>query len=479
MTSLKPFAGRTLLTVLSLIAVIGVACSSSSTHDPIATTPPATPTVSSSDGTSSPGALATSTTVPDNPNQQNGTTSEEPEASTNRIAITSADGSIYTVDPDGSDRRRVTLAGGEPGDRFAAFYGWPTWSPDGRYLLVSAFTPDIAGGFETSLLRLPANQFEMFQELLYRDVPGTNGIGGVPHFPVWHPDGGSLALIANVGQGLSTFLIDVEDGLGPAVSNGAPVYLDWSADGSHLLVHTGEVLVLHDFDPDGSRTGSQRIGLGSISYRVPQFAPDSDMFAYIDLAGGLRSLLVRTPEDTSPTLSRLARANNSFAWSPEGERLAFADGSRAGFYESLRIIDPDGDPDNDVVVDTPVLAYWWSPDSQSILLVMPGGEPENAALAVVDAASGDVNFLGLIEPSAEMGFVIGFFDQYASDLRLWSPDSTQFIFSGVLKEGLAAEDAGTQVQLGDPDSSIWVIDPSGVEPPLSLGAGGFGTWSPQ
>ncbi len=478
MFSLKSSRKRSLFAVLSVVALIGVACSSSTSSPEEPTTQPGsqdseTATASPAEGGTS---VSPNSTAPISPLA--GTSPSLPAS--NRIAITSADGSIYTIDPDGTDRQWVTVDNpGLPGAAFAAFYAWPAWSPDGRHLLISAFTPDIAGGFETSLLRTSATRPEANPELLYRDVPGTTGIGGVPHFPIWHPDGGSVALIANVGNGLSTFLIDVEDGLGPVVSNGAPVYLDWSADGSHLLVHTSERLVLHEFGPDGKRTGFEQIGIGSVSYRVPQFAPNSDDFAYIDLSDGLRSLLVSAPSETSPKQVRLARANNSFAWSPNGDRLAFADGNRAGFYESLRIIDPDGDTNTDVLVNSPILAFWWSPDGRSILLVMPGGEPENVALAVVDSASGDVNFLGLTEPSSEMGFVISFFDQYAADLRLWSPDSTRFIFSGILRDGLADEFPGTQVQLGNLDSSIWVIDPSGGDRPISLGAGGFGTWSPD
>ncbi len=478
MTSLRqpPISVSAFATTLLIIALVAIVCTSGTSPDSEA--PTATPASGSSDLTSGDAdAGADSTSTPADQSADASVPVLVPAS--NRIAITSADGSIYTIDPDGSDRARVTLAGGQLGGQFAAFYAWPSWSPDGRHLLVTAFTPDIAGGFETSLLRVTANGVDNFPELLYRDVPGTTGIGGIPHFPIWHPDGGSVAIIANVGEGLSTFLVDVVDGVGPAVSNGAPVYLDWSQDGSHLLVHTAERLVLHDFGSDGKRTGSQQIGLGSISYRVPKFAPNSDRYAYIDLADGLRSLLIGSPAADSPMQVRLARSNNSFAWSPDGERLAFADGSRSGFYEMLRIIDPDGDESDDVIVDTPLLAFWWSPDGESILLAMPGGESENAALAVVDANTGDVNFLGLIAPSAEMGFVIGFFDQYAADLRLWSPDSSRFVFGGTLKEGLLPEDGGTQVQLGDFDTSIWVIDPSGSEPPISLGAGGFGTWSPE
>lgn len=393
----------------------------------------------------------------------------------------SSDGSIYTIDPDGSDRQRViTRGGGIPGGAFPALYAWPFWSPDGKHLLISAFTPDISGGLETSLLRISATVPDSNPELLYRDVPGSTGIGSsIPHFPLWHPDSGSLALIANVGDGLATFLVDIDDGIGSGVSSGAPVYLDWSSDGSYMLVHTAERLVLHEFLPDGTRKRSEPIGMGSISYRVPQFAPDSNEYAYIDVADDVRNLLIGSTDEPFPEQARLANTNNAFAWSPDGSKLAFADSSRISFYERLRIIDPDGDAADDIVVDTPLLAFWWSPDGQSLLVVLPGGEPENVALAVVDTSTGDVNFLGLAQPSAEMAFVISFFDQYAADLNMWSPDSTRFIFSGILKDGLIDEDAGIQVQFGDLDSKVWVIDPSESDPPISLGAGAFGTWSPE
>lgn len=480
MISLKSSHNRSLIAVLSLVALAAVACSSS-TGD--ATTVTATqPSSGSGDAATAQGTQANSTSPTQTP--AIGGSTQPPAApvptALDRIAFTSTDGSVYTIDADGSNRQRVNMAdAGIPGTTFAAFYGWPAWSPDGRHLLISAFTPDIAGGLETSLLRTSATIAEANPELLYRDVPGTNGIGGVPHFPVWHPDGGSVALIANLGDGLVTFLIDVEDGLGPAVSNGAPVYLEWSSDGSHMLVHTSERLVLHAFDSDGKRTGTEQIGVGSVSYRVPKFAPGSDEYAYIDLSDGVRTLLIGAPSQPSPRQVRPALANNSVAWSPVGHRLAFAEGTRGAFYDTLHIIDPNGDAESDVQINRPILAFWWSPDGQNILVAMPRDEPENVALAVVDAETGDFNFLGLADPSPEMGFVIGFFDQYAADLHLWSPDSTRFIFSGILKDGLSDEAAGTQVQFGDPDSEVWVIDPSGLEKPISLGAGTFGTWSPE
>lgn len=402
----------------------------------------------------------------------------QPAAASNRIAFASVDGAVYTVNPDGSGRRRISNSDpGLSGSPFGAYFTWPSWSPDGRYLLTTAFTSDISGGFETSLLRTAVDPPGAASSLLFRDIPGSTGIGGVAHFPIWRPDSKSVALIANVGDGLSTFLIDVEKGIATGISNGAPVYLDWSSDGARLLVHTAERLVLYEFDSTGSRTAAERIGVGSVSYRVPKFSPVSDDYLYVDFAGDIRGLFKGSPGVPDAELITEARANSAISWAPDGDRVAFADGSRAGFYESLRLIDLTG-VTAEVTLDTPVLAFWWSPDGQRLLVALPGGERDNAALAVVDSRTGDVNLLGLIEPSPEMGFVISFFDQYAADLQLWSPDSSRFVFSGLLKDGLIDDQAGTPVQLSDGEPGVWVFDPSGARPPLSLGAGMFGTWSP-
>lgn len=348
-------------------------------------------------------------------------------------------------------------------------------------MLLTGFTPDFAGGFATSLLRISTSAPGAVPELLYSDLPGTTGIGGgIPHFPLWHPDSGSVALIANVGDGLATFLIDAEDGIGPSVSNGGQVYLNWSSDGSHLVVHTAERLVLHRFAADGSSSGRQQIGNGSVSYKTPKFSPSADRYAYIETENGVRSLMVGGVEGLEPERIRPAGANNAFEWSPDGNRLAFAEGSRIGSYESLRIIDLSSEDAEDIVIGTNFLAFWWSPDGSKILLAIPGEERENIALAVADAQSSKTTFLGRLTVSPEISFVIEFFDQYSPDLNIWSPDSTSFVFSGSLLEGhWSPGGLNTQVQFGGGETDVWVFDAAGSEDPISLGSGVFGTWSPR
>jgi Tol biopolymer transport system component len=313
--------------------------------------------------------------------------------------------------------------------------------------------------------------------LLFSDIPGSSGIGGIAHFPVWRPDGSAVTLIANDGDGLSTYLIDVNDRTSQVVSDGAPVYAEWSRDGAHLLVHTLDELVLHDFDSSGTRTRQGVIGTGSTSYRVARFSPVSNDYLYVNTDMDLSGLYKGNPSSTGSEFIANVRDGSAFSWAPGDERIAFADANRAGYYQSLSIIDLAGDAE-DVVVNAPIIAFWWSPDGEKILLAVLGDGPDNIGLVVIDARTGDANVLGLIEPSEEMNFTLSFFDQYDVDQQMWSPDSTRFVFSGILGDGLADAAAGRPVQFGSVEPSVWVIDASGVQPPISLGAGTFATWSP-
>jgi TolB protein len=399
-----------------------------------------------------------------------------------RIAFTGADGAVYTVRPDGTALRRVSQ---DPADItvgvFSSSYSWPVWSPDGRHLLITGINNDISGGFETSLLRVPAAGGAT-PELLYLDVPGNTGIGGIAHYASWSPDSNKIALIANIGDGLTTFLLDRERGFsGQSVSNGGPVYLDWSADGTRMLVHTDERLALHLFGSDGRRASTTAIGTGSVSYRAPDFSPASDEYLYVDTVEGVRSVFIGTP-GADPVALTSGDVSSAMKWSPDGRLIALARSVRSGVYQRLDILRHDGSTAVPTI-ERDLLAFWWSPDGGKILAVLTpedGGEDE-VTLATVDVASGTLSEIGLFAPSAETRFVIEFFDQYANDHRIWSPDSRMVTLAGLLRGDL--EESAVSGMPGapatSPSASVWAFDVTGAEPPLSVGAGVFATWSPR
>jgi Tol biopolymer transport system component len=393
----------------------------------------------------------------------------------NRIAFRSTDGSVYTVNPDGTNLFKITGAPEELLDTvFATRYAWPVWSPDGQHLLVTVYTADAGGGFATALLRVSSESAENQPNMVYADAPGTQGIGGVPHFPAWRPDSGAVSLIADVGGGLATFIVSSTGDFGPTVSNGGPVYMDWSHDGSYLLTHTSETLVLHSFNAEGGRTGVRRIGNGSISYRTPDFSPVSDEYLYVEFVDGERGLFIGDPTTDESTKLLSPSPASAFKWSPDGKQIAVLHGSREDAYDSLDVINT-VDPISFGTVDIPYLAFWWSPDGEQLLLVSPSTVPDNVVLSVLNTTTHETRYLGQLKPSDEMSFVLAYFDQYATDLQMWSPDSSQVVFAGVLQD----QTDGSSNQAASGDSSIWVFDSTGSTPPVSAGAGVFGAWSPN
>ena len=77
--------------------------------------------------------------------------------SVNRIAIAGNDGTVYTVNPDGTDKRRVSPEIAAPDDSvFAGSFTWPVWSPDGGSILFSAIRPSLPAA-QISLMRAPAD----------------------------------------------------------------------------------------------------------------------------------------------------------------------------------------------------------------------------------------------------------------------------------------------------------------------------------
>jgi Tol biopolymer transport system component len=392
-----------------------------------------------------------------------------------RIAYESSDGSVYTVNRDGTARIRVSQ---DPGSFEAALfpptYIWPTWSHDSADLLFTALTADFYGIPTTSLLRAPAAG-DSAPVLLHLDIQGATGITtGVPHYSSWRPDDEHILLITDAVDVLGTFMVDADDGsIGPGVSNQAPVYLDWSHDSRYLLVHVAETLLLHEFRADGTRPSINRIGSGSVSYRAPDFSPVANEYLYVDFVDDVRTLYLGSVGAEGPVPLMDTAFSSAFRWSPDGDRFALAQAERSSLYESVQVMDKAGAPVTEAVTGE-FLAFWWSPDSKKLLTAsLEGSDSDQVRLEVLDVATGQVSGLGSFLPSLHTSVLIDFFDQYDTTHSLWSPDSRHVVFSGL------RADPGPQRPGFDPDgSNIWVLDTAGEEPPFWLGAGAFATWSP-
>ena len=97
------------------------------------------------------------------------------------------------------------------------------------------------------------------------------------------------------------------------------------------------------------------------------------------------------------------------------------------------------------------------------------GNTESLAWSVVDADTGSETALGAYAPTGEFQIMQTFFDVYAHSHDVWSPDSRAIVLFGSKADTAAV----------GPSASVWVLDASGRKPPVDIGDGYIGGWSPR
>ena len=379
------------------------------------------------------------------------TPTAEPTAS-NRIAYVSNDFQIFTINPDGSDERQITSQGG--------MYSWPGWSPDGSGLAYSSFSEELLGPGK-ALYTVDAGGADEVR--IYENPDGVPPAIGAkaPHYSLWSPDGEHIAFLSMEDGELALFLIDASGtGEGVRIAGGAPLYISWSPDSHSLLIHQEGELFRSDVDAP-ERLLDLRATSGS--YRAASWSPSSNVAAFLDS----QALYIARDDGSRRRELSSALGNAAFLWSPQGDQLAVGQSSTADdpFLEDLRVIDTVSEEET-VLIERPIVAFFWSPDGTKIAYVSLNDSQENLQWRVIDLDSGDDRELIDFIPSSDQLTWYAFFDQYVQSHRVWSPDSQSLLFAGVL----AGEDRGTQ-------SRIYVLSLEERQPVLAIASGSLATWS--
>ena len=379
------------------------------------------------------------------------TPTAEPTAS-NRIAYVDHDFQIFTIDPDGSDERQMTSQD--------AMYSWPGWSPDGSGLVFSSFSENLMGP-DKALYTVDAGGADEAQ--LFENPPGVPPAIGprAPHYSLWSPNGKHIAFLSMEDGELTLYLVEAS-GTGEAVriAGGAPLYVSWSPDSHSLLIHLQGDLFRADIDAPERLLDLRATSSG---YRAASWSPRSNIAAFLDS----RALYVARADGSRRRELSSALGNAAFLWSPLGDQLALGHSFNADdpFLEELRLIDAVSEEET-VLVQRPIVAFFWSPDATKIAYVSLNDSEENLQWRVIDVASGTDRELVDFIPSSDQLTWYAFFDQYAQSHRVWSPDSRSLLFAGVL----AGEDRGTQ-------SRIYVLSLEERQPVRAIASGTLATWS--
>ncbi len=435
--ALRPIARKDLIVLVALVLVLALGACQRIAQD---TSPSPTPSPTEETPTTSP-ATPTPTI----------------RAVASVIAYVGYNFDIYTITPEGTDERRLTLQDG--------LFTWPAFSPNGDSVALSSFSADPLGPGK-ALYSVGVSGNELTR--LYEDAPGVGPAIGprIPHYGAWSPDSRHVAFLAMGEQGLSLYVVS---GSGEEearlVTSGSPLYLTWSGDSQSLLIHNGEDLLRMDLDaPDRLLN----LEADSAMYRSPAWSPVSDSTAFLESQGGVETLYVARADGSKRKPVTRVQGTASFLWAPDGNRMAVGQSldTEDPFLQDVRVIDVET-AEQRLLVERPVMSFFWSPDGSKIAYVTLSDDAVALQWRVVDTRTGEDSKVVDFQPSPDQLTLLAFFDQYALSHQVWSPDSRQLVFSGALTGN------------ADEGSQIFVVGVEAGASPRALARGFLATWSHQ
>jgi hypothetical protein len=361
-----------------------------------------------------------------------------------RLVIVDDAGNVVLIAPDGSNPVPVTEDAGD-----TAGYRQPSFSPVSDTVVWSEIDADGSG-------------------LGWSDETGERAsvpMAAPPFFIFWSPDGNGIGVLHNSPTGTIDFeLVDVAAATSEVVAQGSPFYFSWSPDSSQVAAHVqGDLFGTIDLAGDGSDLGATASG-----YQAPHWIPGgilhlADEGLELRQPGGEAQIVATVPGPVSFVANR------------QGTHVAiqsFLDGEEAPPGVNVAISETPTIPGNEVVVlevasgqvmdvvDSSSLGLFWSPDGESLLVLVPveGGMTE---LDILVWREGQVTELSRFSPHPSLVTdVLRFFDQYGQSLQVWSPDSSAFVLPGAI----------------DDETGIWVHTIAGGEP-VNVADGSWAAWS--
>jgi len=374
-------------------------------------------------------------------------TSAIPRETVDRLVVLDGTGNIVTMDRAGNEVSALT----DDADTHLGYFQ-PSWSPDASSIAASKVS---SGSF--SLVN-----FDLATKT--RSEIATEGSAFYVH---WSPTSDRLAYLSTGTAGMGLTIAEFgESPTSTLLDHGQPFYFSWSPDGGRLATLIGQ----SRFEVRGIAAGERPSEIAEPGAFLNPAWTDAGIF-YMTRTDGADQLVVGDPGGALKVLAR-SPANTIFTVPASGDRIAVQalgeiDGVSASRQQAPLL------PLNRLVVvetatgelarvtDTPVIAFFWDPAGEQLLVLDVGEGPHAARWSVW--ADGKLRELVEFVPSQVfLQSFLPFFGQYALSTTMWSPDGTAFAFAGFVGS----------------EGGIYVQAVAGGDP-VKVSEGSWVTWSPR
>lgn len=400
----------------------------------------------------------------------------EEDASINRIAFITNDGQVGTISPDGSNRLIHTIGNSQ--------FQIPTWSPDGQYVASIATT-----GPEGSIFLVKDDQTAEPRQI-YASTSEP------PFYLYWAPDSQAISFLAeNDASPMALHLVGVNDTVADGsqkLAEGGPFYWDWLDDSQRMFIHsgvTGSEARLGFISPEGLPLGKDVAEPGA--FQAPDISTNGRFLAYAAISRSGFSEIVIHDLETEEIFTQRHNGLASLSWSPTQNLLAYTNPPQpefSTFAGPLRVLNAETG-ESKLLTNDAVLAYFWSPDGNSLAYFTLAGQSSDDfqasydgfaegkrlfsakvaqqfnlpefELTIVNVETGEGRIV-LTDFTPSITFITQFlpyFDQYALSHSLWSPASdamlVPFLDNGFPRILLVPANGGAARVLTDGNMAFW------------------------